>query len=146
MRARNPKALAMSAQGAISMYVGQSSLDEAVRRALENCGSAAGVPCLLAALNDELIIPIPTSMKVFGLFHAPGNALIAPEARDEVAQRLANATTGWSAVAVGAGGQPGLALNATSEQAAVDGALADCARRDRSCRVIAIGPFSVEAN
>jgi adenylate cyclase len=145
-RARTPKALALSPHGAVSFYVAQSGLDEAVRRTLESCGSTAGVPCLLAALNDELIIPIPTSMKVVGLFHASGNSLIAPEARDEVAQRLANAASGWSAVAVGAGGQPGLALNATSEQAAVDGALADCARRDRNCRVIAIGPFWVEAN
>jgi len=85
-------------------------------------------------------------MKVVGLFHAPGNALIAPEARDEVAQRLANAASGWNAVAVGATGQPGLALNAASEQVAVDAALADCARRDRNCRVIALGPFAVEAN
>jgi adenylate cyclase len=33
---------------------------------------------------------------------------------------------------------------AANEQAAVDGAMADCARQDRSCRVIAIGPFAVE--
>ena len=89
-------------------------------------------------------MPIPTSMKVVGLFHAAGNPLIAPDARESVAQRLANAPTGWNAVATGAGGRPGLALKATSEQAAVDGALADCARQDRNCRVIAIGPFAVE--
>jgi adenylate cyclase len=35
-------------------------------------------------------------------------------------------------------------LKAASEQEAVDGALADCANQDRSCRVVAIGPFAVE--
>jgi hypothetical protein len=35
-------------------------------------------------------------------------------------------------------------LKADSEQAAIDGAMADCAKRDHSCRVIAIGPFAVE--
>ncbi len=145
-QARGPKALAMSPQGTIAFYVRQASLDEAARRALENCGAGAGVPCLLVALDDQSVVPIPTSMKVTGLFHAVGNPLIAPDVRESVAQRLANAPTGWNAVATGAGGRPGLALKAANEQAAVDGALADCARQDRNCRVIAIGPFAVEAN
>jgi adenylate cyclase len=33
-----------------------------------------------------------------------------------------------------------------SEQEAVAGALADCARHDRNCHVVAVGPFSVEPN
>jgi hypothetical protein len=136
----------ISPQGNITFYVRQASLDEAARRALESCGAGAGVPCLLVALDDQLVVPIPTSMKVVGLFHAVGNPLIAPDVRESVAQRLGNATNGWNAVAAGAGGRPGLALKAASEQAAVDGALADCARQDRNCRVIAIGPFAVEPN
>jgi adenylate cyclase len=36
-------------------------------------------------------------------------------------------------------------LKAANEQAAIDGAMADCARQDSSCRVIAIGPFAVES-
>jgi class 3 adenylate cyclase len=145
-QARGSKAFVISPQGNITFYVRQSSLDEAARRALESCGAGAGVPCLLVALDDQLIVPIPTSMKVIGLFHAVGNPLIAPDARESVAQRLANAASGWNAVATGVGGAPGLALKAASEQTAVDGALADCARQDRNCRVIAIGPFAVEPN
>jgi adenylate cyclase len=145
-QARSPKALAITPQGNVFFYVRQASLDEAVRRVLEHCGSIAGVPCLLVALDDSIVVPIPTTMKVVGLFHAVGNPLIAPDARDDVAQRLANAASGWNAVATGASGRPGLALKAASEQAAVDGALADCARQDRNCRVIAIGPWAVEPN
>jgi hypothetical protein len=33
---------------------------------------------------------------------------------------------------------------AETENAAVKAALADCARVDRECRIIAIGPFTVE--
>ncbi len=69
--------------------------------------------------------------------------MIASELRDDVARRLGNGS-GWTAVAAGAGGKAGLALDAANEQAAVDGAVADCAKQDRSCRVIAIGPFAVE--
>ena len=39
-----------------------------------------------------------------------------------------------------------LALKAATEQAAVNGALADCVKRDSDCHVIAIGPFSVGPN
>jgi adenylate cyclase len=53
---------------------------------------------------------------------------------------------GWNAVAVGSSGHPGLALKAANEQDAVNGALANCARQDSNCRVIAIGPYTVEPN
>jgi adenylate cyclase len=137
------KALAISPAGAWSSLHGQSSPEEAVRRALEWCGRH-GVPCMIVAVDDRFVVPIPITMRVTGFFQANTNALILPELRSDVARRLGNATTGWNAVAVGAGGSAGLALGALSEQAAIDGALADCSTRDRNCRVIAIGPFSVE--
>ena len=143
-QARLSKALALSPRGVPFFYVGQPNLDEAVRRALEHCGTLAGVACLLVALDDNLVVPIPTTMKPVGLFHAAANPLITPQLQDDVARRLGNAANGWNAVAVGASGHPGLALKAASEQAAAAGALADCAKQDRDCRVIAIGPFAVE--
>jgi adenylate cyclase len=83
-------------------------------------------------------------MKVVEFFRPGSNAAIALEEREEVARRIGNASGGWNAVAVGAGGRPGLALKAANEQAATEGALAECGRLDRSCHVIAIGPFAVE--
>ena len=137
------KALALSPAGAYSYITGASSSEEVIRRALEWCGRH-GVPCMIVALDDRFVVAIPTTMKVTGFFQANTNALILPELRSDVARRLGNVTAGWSAVAVGTGGAPGLALGALSEQAAVDGALGDCGTRDRNCRVIAIGPFLVE--
>jgi adenylate cyclase len=96
------------------------------------------------AVDDAFVVPIPSTMKVVGLFRAAGNPAIVPEARDDVARRLGNATSGWSAVAVGASGRSGLMLRAASEREAIDGALTDCGRLDRACRVVAIGPFTVE--
>jgi len=140
---RNSKAFAVSPQGLGGIYVGQSSPEEAVRRALELCGSRAGVACVIVVLDDAFVVPIPATMKAVGLFRAAGNPAIAPEARDDIAHRLVN-PRGWNAVAVGAGGRPGLMLRAASEQDAIDGALMDCGRLDRVCRVVAIGPFAVE--
>ena len=121
----------------------QSSLDEAMRRALELCGSRSGIPCLIIAVDDVFVVPIPKSMNVVGVFRAEGNTAIAPEARDDLARRLGNATSGWKAVAVGASGRPGVMLRATREQDAIVGAVAECSKQDRECRVISIGPFSV---
>jgi hypothetical protein len=141
---RGHKALAISSRGHSTWYFGGA--DEVVRRSLEWCGSNAGVPCMIIAIDDAFVVPIPSSMKVVGFFHALGSSAVAPAARDDVARRLGAATTGWKAVAIGANGRPGLMLKAANEQDAIDGALADCNRQDRSCGVIAIGPFSVAPN
>jgi adenylate cyclase len=70
--------------------------------------------------------------------------MISADAREDVARRMADAQSGWSAVAVGTAGRPGLGLKAAT--VSVDEALADCAKRDSNCQVIAIGPFSVGPN
>jgi hypothetical protein len=74
---------------------------------------------------------------VTGFFKAVGNTMISPDARRDVARRM-------NAVAVGTAGRPGLGLKAAT--VSVDEALADCAKRDSNCQVIAIGPFSVGPN
>jgi hypothetical protein len=91
-------------------------------------------------------VPVPTTLKVTGFFQAAIASSLAADARDDVARKLAAASSGWNAVAVGASGRPGLALKAANEQNAVNDALADCVKRDSDCRVIAIGPFSVGPN
>jgi adenylate cyclase len=144
--ARKNKALALGPGGALFFPIALDSVEEAVRRALESCGGIAGVPCMIVALNDNFVVPIPTSHKATGFFKASGNTMIAADARDDVARKLAEAQSGWNAVAVGAAGRPGLGLKAAAEQNAVNDALADCAKRDNNCQIIAIGPFSVAPN
>jgi class 3 adenylate cyclase len=138
------KALALGPLGGFYFLSNQQSDDEAARRVLELCANNAGVPCLLAALNENFIVPVPMIMKAIGFFHAATSDAIAPGLRDDVARRLGNGR-GWTAVAAGASGKVGVALRGANEQAAIDGAMADCAKQDSSCRVIGIGPFAVEA-
>ena len=142
MPARAPKALAIGPLGGLVYLFGQESTDEAARRVLELCGNNTGVPCMVVAVDNNFVVPVPTTMNVVGFFQVASTTAIALDRRGDVARRLAN-SSGWSAVAAGAGGQAGVMLEAGGEQAAIDGAMADCAKRDRSCRVIAIGPFAV---
>jgi class 3 adenylate cyclase len=144
--ARKNKAVALGPGGALFFPIALDSVEEAVRRALESCGGIAGVPCMIVALNDNFVVPIPASLKITGFFKPAGNTMISADARDDVARRLADASSGWNAVAVGAAGRPGLGLKAATEQDAVNGALAECVKRDGNCQVIAIGPFSVGPN
>ena len=140
---RAAKALALGPKGGLSFLTNQESVDEAVRRVLEICGNGAGVPCLMLAVNDEFVVPVPMTMRPVAFFQPTSAAVIASELREGVAQRLANGS-GWTAVAAGAGGRVGIAVGAANEQAAASGAMTDCSKQDTACRVIAIGPFAVE--
>jgi Caspase domain len=140
---RGRKALAVSPRGYTTFYFGGS--DDVIRRSLEWCGSNAGVACMVVAVDDAFVVPIPATTKVVGFFRGGNHPAIAADARSVVAQRFDRAAGGWSAVAVGESGRPAVALKAASEQDAINLAVADCNRQDRSCRVIALGPFAVEA-
>jgi adenylate cyclase len=143
---RKAKAAAIGPGGQSFFYINQDTPEEAARRALESCGAVAGVACMVAALDDVFVVPLPATMKVTGLFRPSGNSPIASDARGDVARQLGATASGWNAVAVGVSGRPGLALKASNELDAVNDALANCTKQDRDCRVIAIGPFLVGPN
>jgi Caspase domain len=137
-----PKAVAIGGSSYGWAARGQT-VEEVVRRALEICGNSAGIPCMVVAIDDVFVVPVPTQMKPIGVFRPDSNSAIVPEKRNDVASRLRSGNGGWNAVAVGANGRPGLMLKAADEAHAIDGALADCRRQDRDCRVIGLGPFEV---
>ena len=122
------------------------SVEDGTRRSLESCGALSGTACMIVVLDDVFVVPVPSTAKATGFFEAVTNPSIARDARNDVANRLAAAPSGWNAVAVGAAGRPGLGLKAVDEAKAVSEALADCARHDSDCHVIAIGPFTVQPN
>ena len=110
--------------GNFIFYTDGATVAEVVRRALETCGALAGVACMIVAVDDVFVVPVPTIMKATGFFQAADNPSIASDARDDVARQLAEASSGWNAVAVGSSGRPGMGLKAGSEQDAVNDALA----------------------
>ncbi|MCP3393514.1 adenylate/guanylate cyclase domain-containing protein [Bradyrhizobium sp. CCGB12] len=140
--AAKSRSVALGPGGQYFMVLGALSADDAARRSLESCGAIAGVACLVVVIDDNFVVPIPTLFRTTGFFNAASNASIMADARTEVMRKLEGAM-GWTAVAVGTAGRPGLGLKAADEQTAVNSALADCAKRDSDCRVIAVGPFTV---
>jgi adenylate cyclase len=140
------KSVVLGPTGQVYWNFNQDSVDEAVRRNLETCGAVVGVACMVVAVDDVFVVPVPSLMKVTGMFRPANNASITTDQRDDVMRKLAGAITGWNAVAVGSAGRAGMGLSATSEQNAINEALGNCVKRDSDCHVIAIGPFTVGPN
>lgn len=146
MPARKTKSLAIGPGGQFFFDFGYETVEESARRNLEYCGGMIGVACMIVAVDDVFVVPMPATMKVVGFFRPVNTPSIAPDARDDVVHRLAEASSGWSAVAVGVSGRTGLGLKAANEQNAVNDALGNCVKHDNDCHVIAIGPFAVGPN
>jgi hypothetical protein len=143
---RKSKSIVLGPTGQLYFNYNQDNVDDAIRRNLETCGAVVGVACMVVAVDDVFVVPVPILMKVTGMFRAANNASITADQRDDVMRKLAEAPTGWNAIAVGTAGRPGTGLKATSEQNAINEALGNCVKRDSDCHVIAIGPFTVGPN
>ena len=143
---RKSKTIALGPGGQFFFNSGMDTLEESTRRNLQACGALAGVPCMIVAVDDAFVVPIPTTLRATGFFKAEDSSVITPRERGDIAHKLAEAASGWNAVAVGTQGRPGLGLKAADETAAVNAALGDCVKRDSDCHVIAIGPFTVGPN
>jgi hypothetical protein len=140
----SPKALVIAPSGDwFSLGTKGSSHAEAMRRGLERCGFLNDTECHVVAIDDTFVIPIPTRATAVAFYRPEALSGVDAQVRDEVARRLASAPNAWNAVAVGATGHVGIVTGAPSEQSALDGALADCVKRDRDCRILVLGPFLV---
>jgi hypothetical protein len=143
---RRTKTIAIGPGGQMFFNTNAETMEDSARRNLESCGALAGVPCMIVAADDHLVVPVPTTLRATGFFKAADSPLIAPDARVDLARKLADAPDGWNAIAVGTARRPGLGMKQASEQGAVNEAMNECARRDSDCRVVAIGPFTVGPN
>ena len=132
--------------GNFIFYTDGDSVEEAVRRTLETCGALAGVACMIVAIDDVFVVPVPTIMKATGFFRA-GRAIPRSRPMRETMWRANSRMHRPDGMRLRSVVRPpGMALKAASEQDAVNDALGNCAKRDSDCHVIAIGPFAVGPN
>jgi adenylate cyclase len=137
------KAVAIARTGTIGFAKRRASEDEAVRAALEYCAATTGTACAVLAVNESFVQPIPSTVKVIGLFEPERSPLLDDAAK----QRLRESYLprgGWKAVALG-NGKVGLAAGRPNEKDAIDQALADCkAQGGEECALHAISIFTVQ--
>src|SRR6266704_2047148 len=101
---RKTKSIAMGPGGQFFYNIGVEAIEDSARRNLESCGAVTGAACMIVAIDDAFVVPVPSTLKVTGFFQAAISSSIAADARDDVSRKLANASSGWSAVAVGVSG------------------------------------------
>jgi adenylate cyclase len=115
---------------------------DAIRRNLQICGHLTGRPCLVYALNNEVLVRTPQTMRATDIF-TPQDMSGLDEAQTKALDQYLIAN-GWRAVALAANGRIGIATNRSSEQDATSTALQACRDAGGSeCAVTAIGPFRV---
>ena len=62
---------------------------------------------MIVAVDDVFVVPVPSIMRVTESSASANNASIAADERDDVVRKLADATSGWKAIAVGTAGVRG---------------------------------------
>ncbi len=116
---------------------------DVIRRNLQICGHLTGRPCVVYAVNKEVLVRTPQTMRVTDIF-APqdiGAGLDDAQAKALDDYLIAN---DWRAVALAANGRIGIASGRASEQDATSMALQACRDAGGSdCAITAIGPFMV---
>lgn len=115
---------------------------DAIRRNLQICGHLTGRPCVVYALNNDVIVQAPQTMRPIGVLTPQDvSGLDAGQLKALDQYLVAN---DWRAVALGANGRIGIVSGRPSEQDATSMSLQACRDAGGSdCAVIAIGPFMV---
>jgi two-component system OmpR family response regulator len=147
LKLANHRAFAIRAMpataGLLQKYSGYSfsSAGEVARLMVERCGYFYQGPCLLISVDGWLTVRIPKSRRIEDVFLLTTETQMSEPDRQKVADVYRQRD--WRALARGNSGGWYAVANMASEAAAVEAALASCAKVEPGCRLYAIGNFRV---
>jgi adenylate cyclase len=128
--------------GSLEWWSPSESDADAIRRNLQTCGQISGRPCVVYAVDDQVVVRVPQLHRVTGIF-TPEHAPSADAGRRAAIERYL-IDNDWRALALADNGPVGLVFGRASEAAAVADALAECSKAGGvECKLAAIGPFLV---
>jgi len=115
---------------------------DAVRRNLQICGHLTGRPCVIYAIDEQVVVRTPQRYRVVDIFTPQALTNLDASQQDAVERYLV--ANDWRAIAVGRNGRLGIVVGRASESAAADNAIQACAQAGGTeCAVSAVGPFLV---
>lgn len=118
---------------------------DAIRRNLQICGHLTGRPCVVYALNNEVLVRTPQTMRLVDVFIPQDLANVPADQRAALDQYLI--ANDWRAVAIAGNGRVGIVSGKANEDEAKAEAMRACAQAGGTgCAVTAIGPFLVAPN
>jgi class 3 adenylate cyclase len=115
---------------------------DAVKRNLQICGHLTGRPCVIYAIDEQVVVRTPQRYRVVDIFTPQALTNLDASQQDAVERYLV--ANDWRAIAVGRNGRLGIVVGRASESAAADNAIQACAQAGGTeCAVSAVGPFLV---
>jgi len=115
---------------------------DAIKRNLQVCGHLTGRPCVVYAVEDQVLVRTPQLHKAINIFTP--QAVTNLDSRQQEALDRYLVANDWRAVALARNGRLGIVSGRTSESAAASDAVGECARAGGTeCAILAIGPFVV---
>jgi adenylate cyclase len=115
---------------------------DAVKRNLQVCGHITGRPCVVYAIEDQVLVRTPQLHNAINIFTP--QAMSNLDARQQEALDRYLVANDWRAIAVARNGRLGIVSGRASESAAASDAVSECAKAGGTeCAVLAIGPFVV---
>lgn len=119
--------------------------EDAIRRNLQICGHLTGRPCVVYALNNEVLVRTPETMRVVDIFVPQDLGGLDADQQQALDRYLI--ANDWRAVALASNGRTGIVSGQPDEKQAIAGALQACVQAGGTdCAVTAIGPFLVTPN
>lgn len=116
---------------------------DVIRRSLQICGHLTGRPCVVYAVNNEVLVRTPQTMRPTDVFTPQDVGASLDDAQTRALDRYLIAND-WRAVALAANGKVGIVSGRATEQDATSMALQACRDAGGSdCAITAIGPFMV---
>jgi adenylate cyclase len=115
---------------------------DAIKRNLQVCGHLTGRPCVVYAVEDQVLVRTPQLHKAINIFTP--QAVTNLDSRQQEALERYLVANDWRAIALARNGRLGIVSGRTSESAAASDAVSECARAGGTeCAILAIGPFVV---
>ena len=115
---------------------------DAIKRTLQTCGHITGRPCVVYAVNDQVLVRTPQRYRVVDIF-TPQNLTDLDASQQAAVERYLIADD-WRAIAVARNGRLGIVVGRANEAAAASDAVAECTRAGGTdCAVSAMGVFLV---
>jgi class 3 adenylate cyclase len=115
---------------------------DAIKRNLQVCGHLTGRPCVVYAVEDQVLVQTPKLHKAINVFTP--QSMTGLDARQQEALERYLVANDWRAIALARNGRLGIISGRTGESAAASDAVSECARAGGTeCAILAIGPFVV---
>ena len=115
---------------------------DAIKRNLQVCGHLTGRPCVVYAVEDQVLVRTPQLHKAINIFTP--QAVTNLDSRQQEALDRYLVANDWRAIALARNGRLGIVSGRASENAAASDAVSECARAGGTeCAILAIGPFVV---